>query len=237
MWGRLAEAPWTCGPGDRAVAFSVQTLLRAVTEGTTVAADRAAGFLGERAEGFMAREFILERRRGERRASGGDRRIVSRRRAKASAGAPMVAEERRRVERRAQNRRGGTADRRRGRDRRRRRGSAADILAQSPGAVTERQAHAAPGANFPTSPAGFAWPVRVGPDYVRKEVDRLKVKLAAGLYDERSAHVAEDHLYRTVLEAISQGVCEEPRTCAALVLELRSINFVRYYGRAGGGGG
>lgn len=46
--------------------------------------------------------------------------------------------------------------------------------------------------------------------------------------DEEMAHIEEDHLYKSVLEAIAEG-CDNAKELAIEALKCQEIDFVRYY--------
>ena len=43
------------------------------------------------------------------------------------------------------------------------------------------------------------------------------------------AHLAEDQLYIALLKAIAEGRCDDPATCARIVLQTQDLNFPRWY--------
>jgi hypothetical protein len=64
----------------------------------------------------------------------------------------------------------------------------------------------------------------VTPDDVRNRVTEIE-----GLaYDDEAAHAREDDLYRDLLTAIGNGVCQEPGLCAAIALRTQSLRFRRW---------
>jgi hypothetical protein len=60
---------------------------------------------------------------------------------------------------------------------------------------------------------------------VQAAVERIR-SLA---HDDESAHVEEDNLYVSVLQAIADGTAEDPAGMAALALEATDIKFSRWY--------
>ena len=52
--------------------------------------------------------------------------------------------------------------------------------------------------------------------------------IAALAHDSKAAHVAEDHLFMDVLQAIAEQACESAAECARLALESLKIDFDRW---------
>lgn len=48
-------------------------------------------------------------------------------------------------------------------------------------------------------------------------------------YDDERLHVAEDQIYHTVLRAISEGRCADPKGCAIAALKTDDMDFTRNY--------
>lgn len=71
----------------------------------------------------------------------------------------------------------------------------------------------------------LAFTEQVTPDIVRIWV----ADVAAAADNEDAAHQIEDAAYQAVLRAIAEGHCEYPASCAQIVLEIRHIEFERWY--------
>lgn len=61
-------------------------------------------------------------------------------------------------------------------------------------------------------------------DDVKREVERIR----GAVGDYEIAHSLEDQLREKVLQAIAVGNCQDPKQCAAVALETRDFDFVRY---------
>jgi hypothetical protein len=58
--------------------------------------------------------------------------------------------------------------------------------------------------------------------------DVLKVSKAAHDGDDEKAHSLEDDLHLSVLEAIAEGRCESPASCAREASKTKNIRFARH---------
>jgi hypothetical protein len=47
--------------------------------------------------------------------------------------------------------------------------------------------------------------------------------------DDSTAHLEEDNLREEVLQAIADGVCDNPQACARAALTTEDIDFARYH--------
>jgi hypothetical protein len=47
--------------------------------------------------------------------------------------------------------------------------------------------------------------------------------------DLEAAHMEEDRLYETVLRAVAEGKCDDPREVARAALGTETLNYVRTY--------
>lgn len=64
----------------------------------------------------------------------------------------------------------------------------------------------------------------MSPDDVRERLAEIE-NVA---YDDEAAHSLEDDLYRQLLEAIADGLCQEPELCARLALKSQNLHFERW---------
>lgn len=58
-------------------------------------------------------------------------------------------------------------------------------------------------------------------------VERIRKIAADG--DDEDAHIHEDRLYMALLQAISDGACDDPAACAREALKAVDIRFYRWY--------
>ena len=68
-------------------------------------------------------------------------------------------------------------------------------------------------------------------DLTVEQVSNLvqNVKQLAVKEDHVKAHVEEDRAYIRVLKAIASGTCVDPRACAAHVITIKDLDFIRWY--------
>ena len=64
---------------------------------------------------------------------------------------------------------------------------------------------------------------------VRKRVESLFAEHTGPNRCGPSLHADEDDLFESVLQAVVDGTCEDPKACAAEALKLVSIRFNRWY--------
>lgn len=67
-------------------------------------------------------------------------------------------------------------------------------------------------------------------DEVKAKVDDIRKKIVNADYlDNEKIHIAEDSLHQSVLRAIAQGKCEDPKGCAKEALKTRRFDYTRWY--------
>jgi hypothetical protein len=59
------------------------------------------------------------------------------------------------------------------------------------------------------------------------DVTRAVSDIAEIFWDDERAHADEDALHKSVLQAIADGNCEDPKACAAEALKTTDISFAR----------
>lgn len=60
------------------------------------------------------------------------------------------------------------------------------------------------------------------------EVRKRVADIAQAKGDPEIAHSMQDGLYRELLQAIADGECERPKSCAAEALKVEDIDFPRW---------
>jgi hypothetical protein len=61
------------------------------------------------------------------------------------------------------------------------------------------------------------------------EVLRRVEEIRSIASDDSTAHLEEDNLREEVLQAIADGVCDNPQACARAALTTEDIDFARYH--------
>lgn len=56
----------------------------------------------------------------------------------------------------------------------------------------------------------------------------LRIQQLSDECDDPAAHIAEDDLYRNLIQSIADGRCDSPRECAAEALKTAGIKFSRW---------